>query len=283
MKTKIINKNLFKLLLDVLMLIVFVLMFDKESLGMSFHEIGGLILFGIFLLHILINHKWVCNVSRRFFSKGLPAKVRLRFIVDLLLLISFIFIGISGILISKVVFDFHAAEGWKAVHYFASACTLVLMGVHLYLNASFIASPFKKYVKSPQRVLKGLGILFATAVFAFGVYNIGQTKFSEWITMPFIQSERTEIAKDIDGTDKGGGNQNGNFGSPAEERDEADQQKHGGPNAKRDGSGNTYGEGDGITDRGKGGSPFETIAQFLSIIFVFACISKGIEFIYKKT
>ena len=39
---------------------------------MRFHEIGGLVLFALFLLHNALNWKWVKTVSARVFQRGLP-------------------------------------------------------------------------------------------------------------------------------------------------------------------------------------------------------------------
>ena len=54
-----------KLALDAIMLILLVLMYKKQVISMEFHEIGGLALIGLFLIHHLVNAKWIGAVTRR--------------------------------------------------------------------------------------------------------------------------------------------------------------------------------------------------------------------------
>src|SRR5574344_975197 len=85
-----------KLLLDVVMLVVLMLLFNKRSLGMQFHEVAGLALLGAFAFHIALNYKWVIGVPRRLFARETPMKTRLGYIIDALLFIAFVLIGVSG-------------------------------------------------------------------------------------------------------------------------------------------------------------------------------------------
>ena len=66
------HKNAFKFLLDACMMLALTIFFNKRSLGMSFHEIGGLILLATLAFRVLLNYKWVVGVTRKFFSKAVP-------------------------------------------------------------------------------------------------------------------------------------------------------------------------------------------------------------------
>lgn len=59
-----------KLCLDAAMLVVLSLLFWKGNFGMEFHEIAGLAVLGAFVLHILLNWRWVLQVTAHFFQKG---------------------------------------------------------------------------------------------------------------------------------------------------------------------------------------------------------------------
>ena len=99
------NKKLwFKLLLDGLMLIALTLLFWKENFGMSFHEIVGVSVLGAFLLHLILNWRWVCRITGRFFSRGMTARARVGYLVDAGLLVCFAVIGFSGICMSRTLF-----------------------------------------------------------------------------------------------------------------------------------------------------------------------------------
>lgn len=67
---RIAKKTLWKLLLDICMLSLLVLMYQKRVISMRFHEVGGLVLFALFLLHNALNWKWVKAVSARVFQRA---------------------------------------------------------------------------------------------------------------------------------------------------------------------------------------------------------------------
>lgn len=53
-----------KFAIDIVMAVVFVLLFNKQVLGgMTFHEIAGLAIAVIFLTHVLLNAQWVKKVT----------------------------------------------------------------------------------------------------------------------------------------------------------------------------------------------------------------------------
>lgn len=105
------KKNVFKIILDAVMLVLLLLMYDVRAISSAFHEIGGMALFGLFILHNALNLKWIAYSGRRLLSKTLPGRVRLKFIIDVLLFVSISLITVSGILISKVVFPAAHGEG----------------------------------------------------------------------------------------------------------------------------------------------------------------------------
>ena len=73
---RIAKKTLWKILLDICMLSPLVLMYQKRVISMCFHEVGGLILFALFLLHNALNWKWIKAVSARIFQRSLPPRSR---------------------------------------------------------------------------------------------------------------------------------------------------------------------------------------------------------------
>lgn len=171
-----------KLALDAVMLILLVLMYKKQVISMSFHEIGGLALIGLFLIHHLVNARWIGAATKRFFRKGMPGLVRARYIVDALLLVAFLTIGITGILINKTLFTVHVAGNASTLHYFASAIAIVLMGVHLGLHADYIFGKLLK--KGANKVVKIALAVVLAALIAFGGYSLFTTQFVSYLTAP---------------------------------------------------------------------------------------------------
>lgn len=179
------NKNLLKIIFDFVMLILLALMYDKSVLGMQFHEVGGLILFGLFALHLAYNHRWITQTAKRVFSKGYSAKQRIMYILNILLVLVFLTVGITGILISKVVVQ-HSDKNMamSQLHYTAAALALVLIGVHVGLHWKFIISTLAKKIPLPVITQKAVSVLLITAIVGFGIYGTYTSKLRSWLSSP---------------------------------------------------------------------------------------------------
>ena len=104
-------------------------------LYMAFHEIAGIAICGLFIIHKLLNRKWIAAVTRSLFSRQTPVRQKLSWVLDFLLLLSFGYVLVSGILISKVVFPASGGNhAFQAGHYAAAALALALTGVHIGLH-----------------------------------------------------------------------------------------------------------------------------------------------------
>ncbi|MCE5344304.1 MAG: DUF4405 domain-containing protein, partial [Eubacteriales bacterium] len=182
---KFFRKTGWKLLLDIIMAILLALMYSKRVLGgLPFHEIGGLALCGLFIIHKLLNFKWIEAVTIGLFSRRTPLRQKLFWVLDLLLLASFTFILVSGILISKVVFPNIGADAKANVkiwHYGISAFALVLTGIHTGLHMGWIRQRMGFLRKFPAALRQTLAVVLSVAVLAFGAYSVTSTAFLNWI------------------------------------------------------------------------------------------------------
>lgn len=169
------------------MAVLLILMYQKLAISLSFHEIGGLVVCGMFIFHNLLNRKWIAGITRRFFGRRLATRVRLGYVLDVALLATVAFIAVSGIMISQTVLlrISGSVVFWRPLHYFASAVALILVGIHIGLHWSFIRTTFAKAVRLPQRIARPLGIACLTVVLAFGIYSIATSHFLQWLGEPF--------------------------------------------------------------------------------------------------
>lgn len=265
------NKNVLKISLDVIMALLLILMYNKMAISLSFHELGGLILFGLFLIHKALDWKWIVEVSKKMFGKSIPLKTKFGYVINLLLFICVTVIIISGIMISETLFN-GIARGDRAslriLHYFTSAVALVLCGIHIGLHWSFIKSMFAKVLRLPHVIARPLGILFLVAIIIYGGYSMVTSRFAAWLTTPFMQ-----ITGDV------------NF---------ADILQEGQGKMRGQGNGTGLGQGLGIGDR-RGGlgehanavslNPAQIInliVTYGSITTIFAVITWWIENLLKK-
>jgi hypothetical protein len=89
--------------------------------------------------------------------------------LNFLLLITFILIGISGIMLSRTLFPFQASPIWRPVHAISSALSIVLLAVHIGLHGKMILNVVKTKIKLPLVKVTAFAMLFL--VFAAGVYG----------------------------------------------------------------------------------------------------------------
>lgn len=300
-----------KLTLDAIMLILLVLMYRKQVISLEFHEIGGLALIGLFIVHHLVNMRWIGAATKTLFAKGTSAMVRARYFVDVLLLLAFLAIGVTGILINKTLFQIHVAGNAKALHYFASALAIILMGVHLGLHADYI---FGKLLKNGanKAVKLALAVVLACIV-AFGGYSLFRTQFVSFLSAPLMTQQFSggdfqpsgeialdgsqELPSDLselpENAEDSAQPQQDDTATQPQQDDTSTQPQQGekGAQPPQGGGGGFSGGGQGAEQgggqgrpegagQGQGGSSVATalllIAQYVSIIVLFAAATVGV-------
>ena len=303
------KKTIIKIVLDVLMMIVLALMYSKRALGMGFHEIGGLILIGVFLIHKGLNFSWIRRVTVKLAKAD--GRTRLMWIVDALMLVAFLLIGLSGILISKVAFPSLAVQGgsWKVIHYSASAVALILVGVHLGLHYNYLKGIFSRRIKLPKLVAVALTVV----IMAYGGYGIATTAFTRWLAMPFSTSAQGGQGA-RDGQYPGMMEQRSGEGTVAQDSEtndasavtlikqtDASAQTSGDAEPMMDTAASDAADANSLTDTQEGflgrpdgmaghaegqqgsiGSALETLAQYFSITFLFAAMTALIDRLLRK-
>lgn len=179
---KILKHNNIKLILDFIMYILFVLLMKVSFGGLAFHEIAGLGIGFVFLVHILLNLQWVKKVTLRLFDRKLPGKTRFGYLLNILLLISMTFIIVSGILISKLLFpnlNLGDQRWFRTTHILISYLSLILTGIHIGLHWQWIVNHIKKIFKvKPSKIVGTLAKVAIVLLLVFGGYQIVATQFA---------------------------------------------------------------------------------------------------------
>ncbi|WP_426453685.1 DUF4405 domain-containing protein [Paenibacillus sp. S-38] len=177
------KKPYVKLALDAAMGITFALLFNKTVLGgMAFHEIAGAAIGFAILVHILLNATFVKKITLRLFDKTLPGKTRFSYLLNVLLLLSMIFVILSGLLISRVLlpnFRFGSENWFKISHMGVSFFTLILIGVHVGLHWHWVMKVTQRLLdlKLPKAVSRVLLTSAAAVVLVFGAYQVYATNY----------------------------------------------------------------------------------------------------------
>src|SRR5574344_553446 len=147
----IMKKNTLRIIVDIVMFLLFTLMFKKAVISLTFHEAGGLAICLVFVFHLIINYKWIINITKRLFSPIIPVRTKLCYAIDFGLLICFFGVLISGIDCSKILFPHFPELCKKAtpIHFFFSSIMLILAGMHLGLHWTWIKGILLKKISKP--------------------------------------------------------------------------------------------------------------------------------------
>lgn len=135
------EKNRWKFWFDIVLAILFGLLFTPEVTSLAFHEIAGLVWGAAIIGHLCINKDWVIGISKKIFAKTLKGKTKFSSFLILVLFIDMVIIMISGLFLSKVVFPevrYSIGINWKALHIVSSLFGLVIVGIHIGMHWNWI-------------------------------------------------------------------------------------------------------------------------------------------------
>lgn len=181
------GKKYAKLLLDLVLLVLLALMYQKKVINMHFHELGGLALMGLFFLHKALNWKWIRGVTAGMLRR--KTKVNGLWLVDVLLLFSMTVILVTGLLISKTLPTTLENGFWlRPWHYFFSALALGLSGIHLGLHWAMLKNTVWNRLPVSGRLRTGIGAVLLCIVMGFGTFSVVTSPFLSWFCQPFAVS-----------------------------------------------------------------------------------------------
>lgn len=155
-----------KFIVDITMTLSFVLMMGYHMFDANIHEYLGLILLAICIVHQLLNIKWY-----QYLNKGKYSYIRsIYLILNILLIISFITMMMSGLLISKnfLLFGVYGGGLARKLHLMTSAWVYVLTAIHIGLHGKKIKGIILKVCAKESIYFKELKYIS----FVLGLYGL---------------------------------------------------------------------------------------------------------------
>ena len=200
MKTK-------KFVLDIIMTIIIVSLMDVVFTGIKLHELLGIGVFFLFIIHKFFNWDWIKGVTKNLLSKKIKTKIKVMYAVDILLVLSVTFIIISGILISQELFPSLNADNitlWSNLHHFAAYFSLILISVHIGLHWEMIMFGFRKMlsIKKESKVRKTILRVMSFAIAILGIKAFLKPEILNNFTAPFKIDYNEETITENDNTIK---------------------------------------------------------------------------------
>jgi hypothetical protein len=150
------------------MAVSFVLLMNLSFTGLLIHESLGLGILAFFALHLWLNGNWIKGVFAGLGRGRIAKSARLRFVLDLTLLILLALIVVSGLQMSRVLFPSLGSGShqlWYALHVGASVAISALLALHLGLHWRFLWNGLRGAVRNRSVRRWGAGALTAFILF----------------------------------------------------------------------------------------------------------------------
>lgn len=188
------KKQIVRMVVDAAMTVVLLLLMGYSRIGEEAHEWLGVGMTVLFVLHHVLNRKWIANLFR---GKYTPFRVYQT------LLICVIFAGLAisaftGIMLSKHVFRFLGIETGMAdareLHLLCGCWSFILLSLHLGLHWGIVVGSFGKLIKRKPAVLKWIFRLLALGVAGYGIHALLSRNMTDYLfgTIGFAFFDETE-------------------------------------------------------------------------------------------
>lgn len=151
------------------MAIILVALMDTQITGLELHELLGLGLYAFFLIHKILNRRWIIGVTRTFF-KRVPWRTRLNYILDIIQFLGFTLIIISGAAISRTMPWLPGTESllWTVIHLTTALVTFTVTACHVGLHLRFVISCSAKIARNGSGRGKTAGCVIGAETLAGG-------------------------------------------------------------------------------------------------------------------
>lgn len=176
-----IMKKYIRMVLDIVLLILILTLFDKRFIGMKYHEVAGIATCILILLHIGLNIKTFCALPKNFAKLSLSWK--LNFIFDISLMLCFLYLLVSGILCSHILFPNILKDStfFKFSHIVIGGISVFLLGFHIGLHLCKKRFPFVPFLIVTILVVIGA---------SWGMKTSSEVR---WLLLPFSLYTNSKI------------------------------------------------------------------------------------------
>ncbi|WP_233426204.1 DUF4405 domain-containing protein [Paenibacillus massiliensis] len=161
---------LVRLSIDLVMTILMVVEMAYHFTGNMFHEIFGVSIFILFIIHNILNRKWYQSI----FKGKMNIRRVLTITINLLLLVTMAVLIISAIPISRTVFAFIPIENGiivRQIHTLAAYWGLILIALHIGMHWIMIIGAARKLTGiTDKNKIRTIALrVFAVLIVVYGV------------------------------------------------------------------------------------------------------------------
>lgn len=189
------NKKIVKMIIDSLMLIIMLLEFSKLYTGQLLHEIFGIALFVLFIIHNILNINFYKNILKGNYNllRIITTTINILFLICMLLTI------LLGIPISSELFKGLNLNGNMTVrklHTILGYWNLILLSIHLGFHFKLIIAKLKNKIKG-KKVINLVIYLVEIIIVIFGIKTMIDVNLGEYLIGASSFAIRTSMIQSI--------------------------------------------------------------------------------------
>jgi len=131
----------------VLFVSMVIVLLAPYTTGIPLHEWLGFLILIPWLIHLIVDWKWIVSTTRTFFKRG-AGRSKFNYVLDWVLFFLLTVMIVSGVLISEAALPaigihINVDPFWFVIHTIASRFFMMLLGVHLALHLVWIMGAIK--------------------------------------------------------------------------------------------------------------------------------------------
>lgn len=164
------RKQIVKIAVDIAMTAVLLFLMTYELIGQVFHELLGIIMFVLFILHHILNSRWTKNLV-----KGKYTALRTLQTVLVVLVLFWVAGSIfSGVMLSRHIFSFlpfgNGLLFARNLHMLSAYWGFVFMSLHLGFHWNMMMGMVKRLTKNSSAMWAWVFRIIALIIAGYGVY-----------------------------------------------------------------------------------------------------------------
>ena len=175
------KKQVLRIVTDLAMTVLLLLLMGYSLVGETAHEVLGVVMMLLFVLHHILNRKWIRGLSR---GKYTPFRV-LQTALAALVFIGMCGSAVSGVMLSRHVFRFlgisFGASFARTAHLLCGYWNFVLMSLHLGLHWIVFVRLLSKKLPQGKPALIWAARTAAALAAGYGVYALIVRKLPEYL------------------------------------------------------------------------------------------------------
>jgi hypothetical protein len=126
------------------------LVLAPQATGIPVHEWASFLIIIPFFLHLILDWKWIVNITKRLF-KRVKGETRFNYVLDWLLFVLFVMATFTGVVISEAALPtlgipIAIDQFWSSMHDISANLLMVVIGIHLAMHWKWIVTNVKKYL-----------------------------------------------------------------------------------------------------------------------------------------